>query len=156
MWILTAEPVSEVGVQALVGLSSSPITSVPRHCWAVSNANERTLERMPFGKPRLMHTSFLIRGPLIRTVGLIVATMRVIPPCTLALSAVLSLCILATAQKYDVTTTNGMITGHLAPGMRNTVEFLVIPYAQPPLGRLRFAEPLPLNSKTDYVASSWV
>lgn len=62
----------------------------------------------------------------------------------------------ATAQKYDVVTTNGKITGHLAPDMRNIVEFLGIPYAQPPVGQLRFAEPLPPKGKTDYVASDWV
>lgn len=85
-----------------------------------------------------------------------VATMRALSPRTLMLAVVLSLFTFAEAQRYGVTTSNGRITGHLAPGMRNTVEFLGIPYAQPPLGRLRFAEPLPPNGKTDYVASSWV
>lgn len=82
--------------------------------------------------------------------------MRAVSHYTLALTAVLSLFTFAGAQKYEVTTTNGRITGHLAPGMRNTVEFLGIPYAQPPLGRLRFAEPLPPMGETDYVASYWV
>lgn len=62
----------------------------------------------------------------------------------------------ATAQKYDVVTSNGRISGHPAPGMRDTIEFLGIPYAQPPIGQLRFAEPLPPKGKTAYVALEWV
>ena len=73
----------------------------------------------------------------------------------LALHALISSAF-ATAHKYDVVTTNGRITGHPAPGMRNTIEFLGIPYAQPPIGQLRFAEPLPPKYQTAYVASDWV
>jgi carboxylesterase type B len=78
----------------------------------------------------------------------------------LALNALVS-CTFATAQKQqkyelDVVTSNGKITGHLAPGMRNTVEYLGIPYARPPVGELRFAAPLPLEGKSDYVADNWV
>lgn len=66
--------------------------------------------------------------------------------------------VVAQQQKYDldVVTSNGKITGHLAPGMRNTAEYLGIPYAQPPIGNLRFAAPLALKGKKDYVASDWV
>jgi cholinesterase len=74
---------------------------------------------------------------------------------TLALNAFVSLA-LAARQKYDVATTNGKITGHPAPGMNNTIEFLGVPYAQPPVGQLRFAEPLPPKEKTSYIASDWV
>lgn len=81
--------------------------------------------------------------------------MRVLASCAIALTAVVPFT-LAAAQKYDLVTTNGQITGHLAPGMRNMVEFLGIPYAQPPVGNLRFAEPLPPKGKTAYVASDWV
>lgn len=84
--------------------------------------------------------------------------MRVQAICTLASSAFASLTPAAAVQKseLDVVTSNGKITGHLAPGMRNTVEYLGIPYAQPPVGELRFAAPLPLEGKTDYVAADWV
>lgn len=85
--------------------------------------------------------------------------MRVQTLCALASSAFVSLTLAAAAvQKsdFDVLTSNGKITGHLAPGMRNTVEYLGIPYAQPPVGELRFAAPLPLERKTDYVAEDWV
>jgi hypothetical protein len=74
---------------------------------------------------------------------------------TLVLSASISLA-LALSHKYDVATTNGKITGHDAPGMGNTIEFLGIPYAQPPVGQLRFAEPLPLKGRAAYIASDWV
>jgi len=57
---------------------------------------------------------------------------------------------------YDVVTTNGKITGHPAPNVRNTVEFLGIPYAQPPVGQLRFAPPQPPGSNGSFVAANWV
>jgi hypothetical protein len=79
--------------------------------------------------------------------------------CSLALEAFVSCTALAPAQqKYDldVLTSNGKITGHVAPGMHNTAEFLGIPYAQPPVGELRFAEPSPPKGKIDYVAEDWV
>lgn len=86
--------------------------------------------------------------------------MRVQVLCSLALNAFVSCAALAAAQqqKYDldVVTSNGRITGHVAPGMRKTAEFLGIPYAQPPVGEFRFAKPLPPKGKTDYVALDWV
>ena len=84
--------------------------------------------------------------------------MRVANPCSLALNAFISFTALAAAaaQRYDVETTNGKVTGHLAPEMRNTAEYLGIPYAQPPVGQLRFAPPLPPKGKNVYVASDWV
>jgi hypothetical protein len=84
--------------------------------------------------------------------------MRILASGSLALSAFVSFALATAQQKYDldVVTSNGKITGHLAPGMRKTVEFLGIPYAQPPIGELRFVEPLPLDRETDYVAEDWV
>jgi hypothetical protein len=77
--------------------------------------------------------------------------------CALALNAFVSYTLTAAQESdLDVVTSNGRITGHLAPGMHKTVEFLGIPYAQAPVGRLRFAAPLPLKGKSDYVASDWV
>lgn len=85
--------------------------------------------------------------------------MRVRSFCSLALNAFVS-CRLATAQEQkhylDIVTSNGKITGHVAPGMHNTAEYLGIPYAQPPVGSLRFAEPLAPEGKSDYVAEHWV
>jgi hypothetical protein len=57
---------------------------------------------------------------------------------------------------YNVITTNGKITGHPAPNVRNTVEFLGIPYAKPPVGQLRFAPPLPPDGNESFVAAKWV
>lgn len=57
---------------------------------------------------------------------------------------------------YDVLTTNGKITGHPVPNVRNTVEFLGIPYAQPPAQELRFAPPLPPDTNGSFVAANWV
>jgi hypothetical protein len=57
---------------------------------------------------------------------------------------------------YDVLTTNGKITGHPAPNVRNTVEFLGIPYAKPPVRHLRFAPPLPPDGDGSFVAAKWV
>ncbi|GAB7325729.1 hypothetical protein MBLNU13_g09689t2 [Cladosporium sp. NU13] len=84
--------------------------------------------------------------------------MRVQALCTLASNAFVTLTLAAAAAQksdFDVVTSNGKITGHLAPGMRNTVEYLGIPYAEPPIGKLRFAAPLPLEGKADYVAADW-
>ena len=81
--------------------------------------------------------------------------MRALIFYTFASVAFVSLAV-AAERKYDVITTNGKITGHDAPGMRNTIEFLGIPYAQPPVGRLRFAEPLPPKGNAAYIASDWV
>lgn len=57
---------------------------------------------------------------------------------------------------YDIFTTNGKITGHPQPNLRNTAEFLGISYAQPPVGPLRFASPLPPGSNESFVAANRV
>lgn len=43
-----------------------------------------------------------------------------------------------------VSTTSGHIHGKIDPALPNVRQFLGIPFAQPPLGELRFAPPLPL------------
>jgi carboxylesterase type B len=55
-----------------------------------------------------------------------------------------------------VHTTNGAITGHAAPGAPEVTEFLGIPYAKPPVGRLRFAAPERDNLQRTYNASDFV
>lgn len=56
-----------------------------------------------------------------------------------------------------VQTTNGLIIGHQAPNRSNVVEFLGIPYAQPPLDQLRFASPVKYGTSNGiYNASQWV
>ena len=60
------------------------------------------------------------------------------------------------SDSLTVQTANGPITGHPAVNRSNVAEFLGIPYAQPPIGSLRFAPPEPYNSSEEYIASDWV
>lgn len=60
------------------------------------------------------------------------------------------------SRRYQVTTANGKVTGHLAPHVRNTVEYLGIPYAQPPVGDLRFAASVAPQGRKDLIAADWV
>jgi hypothetical protein len=81
------------------------------------------------------------------------------PPLFWTLALTFLSCALATLpplRDYDVLTANGKITGHPAPSVRSTVEFLGIPYAQPPVGQLRFAPPLPPDSNGSFFAAEWV
>lgn len=57
-----------------------------------------------------------------------------------------------------VQTSNGFIIGHEAPNASNVVEYLGIPYAQPPIGDLRFAAPVALEGdpKSTFKASEFV
>lgn len=67
---------------------------------------------------------------------------------------------LATAtptKSYEtVQTQNGPITGHPAPNAKDVWEYLGIPYAQPPLGNLRFAAPKKYAGKGPYKAANYV
>jgi cholinesterase len=55
-----------------------------------------------------------------------------------------------------VKTGNGDITGHRAPKAKEVWEFLGVPYAQPPLGDLRFAAPQKYTGKGPYTAANFV
>ena len=62
---------------------------------------------------------------------------------------------LAAASVLSVRTTNGLITGHPAANISSISEFLGIPFAQPPVGNLRFAPPQPYHGTGPYVAASY-
>ncbi|KAK0721180.1 Alpha/Beta hydrolase protein [Apiosordaria backusii] len=50
-------------------------------------------------------------------------------------------CYSAIEKHGPVSTSSGLITGHIAPNTECVMEFLGIPYAKPPVGDLRFAPP---------------
>jgi cholinesterase len=68
----------------------------------------------------------------------------------------LSLAAPKTSSIEHVKTANGRITGHRSPKANEVWEYLGIPYAQPPLGDLRFAAPQEYKNKGDYVAANFV
>ncbi len=55
-----------------------------------------------------------------------------------------------------VKTENGLITGHRSSKADAVWEYLGIPYAEPPLGNLRFAAPQKYTGKGPYNATSFV
>jgi Carboxylesterase family len=55
-----------------------------------------------------------------------------------------------------VKTTSGTIIGHAASKRSAVSEYLGIPFAQPPLGKLRFAAPQPFKSNGKVIASNFV
>lgn len=60
-----------------------------------------------------------------------------------------------TANYMSVNTTNGVVVGHAANSSACVVEYLGIPFAQPPVGDLRFAAPQALNTTGEYVAAEF-
>jgi hypothetical protein len=62
----------------------------------------------------------------------------------------------AWAVGQAVNTTSGTIVGHAATNTTNVSEYLGIPYAQPPIGALRFAAPQPYQSNETFIASKFV
>ena len=61
-------------------------------------------------------------------------------------------------HNHQVKTSNGIIIGHAAPNASQVVEYLGIPYAQPPIGDLRFAAPIAYkgNATSIFNASEFV
>jgi Carboxylesterase family len=57
-----------------------------------------------------------------------------------------------------VKTTSGTVVGHAAQSRNQVSEYLGIPFAQPPVGNLRFAAPQPFNGTTNstIIASKFV
>lgn len=55
----------------------------------------------------------------------------------------------------QVNTTSGIIRGHAAANRTEVSEYLGIPFAQPPVGDLRFAAPEPYRSSQAFDASSY-
>ncbi|UPK92526.1 hypothetical protein LCI18_003461 [Fusarium solani-melongenae] len=60
-----------------------------------------------------------------------------------------------TTNFITVDTSNGPITGHLADNSACVVEYLGIPYAKPPVGKLRFAPPERFTSREPYKAEKF-
>lgn len=56
----------------------------------------------------------------------------------------------------EVQTTSGLVKGHVGPLRPEVFEYLGVPYASPPLGDLRFAAPIGLNSTQTILAESYV
>lgn len=60
-----------------------------------------------------------------------------------------------TSQFLTVSTSNGPIIGHAASNSNCVVEYLGIPFAQPPVGDLRFAPPAKITTKKTYEAAAF-
>lgn len=56
---------------------------------------------------------------------------------------------------HRVKTTSGIILGHPGANRTEVSEYLGIPFAQPPVGSLRFAAPEPFRSSSTFNASSY-
>lgn len=56
---------------------------------------------------------------------------------------------------HQINTTSGIIVGHAATNRSEVSEYLGIPFAQPPVGSLRFAAPEPYRSSSIFNASSY-
>lgn len=92
--------------------------------------------------------SFVLFSDIIRMRGLLAVSAWL---CASQLS------LAAPSTSFEtVETENGRITGHRAPKANVVWEYLGIPYAQPPLGDLRFAAPQKYKGKGPYTAAKFV
>lgn len=80
-------------------------------------------------------------------------TLLLLPSMKLA---VLGFASLIAAKVISVSTQNGEIVGHDVPGSPGVMEWLGVPYAQPPVGDLRFASPRSYKGSGVQVASKYV
>ncbi|EHK43838.1 hypothetical protein TRIATDRAFT_137796 [Trichoderma atroviride IMI 206040] len=60
-----------------------------------------------------------------------------------------------TRQFLTVSTSNGPVIGHAASNSDCVIEYLGIPFAQPPVGDLRFAAPAKITAKNTYEAAHY-
>lgn len=68
-------------------------------------------------------------------------------------------CCLVLAKPWSGTTAqtaNGPIVGHRASNRSHVIEYLGIPYAEPPVGPWRFAAPQKYTTKKKVIASQFV
>ena len=61
-----------------------------------------------------------------------------------------------TVTAKPVNTSSGPVEGHIATNAENVYEYLGIPYAQPPVGELRFAAPQPYVGNNTINGTSFV
>jgi hypothetical protein len=59
-------------------------------------------------------------------------------------------------DRFMVETSNGPISGHAATNAPRVGEYLGVPYAQPPVGDLRFAPPVRHSGSAPQEAKNWV
>jgi carboxylesterase type B len=69
---------------------------------------------------------------------------------------VLGFAALVAAKDYSVSIHNGLFIGHDVPSTPGVMEWLGVPYAQPPVGDLRFAAPRAYEGSGVHVASKYV
>ncbi|KAL1963027.1 hypothetical protein VTN77DRAFT_8775 [Rasamsonia byssochlamydoides] len=73
----------------------------------------------------------------------------------IALLSAIAPAVLADNSTFEASTSNGLIIGHRSSKSPDVIEYLGIPYAQPPVGELRFAPPQKYEGQGVYVASDY-
>jgi len=67
---------------------------------------------------------------------------------------ILSVQALSRTVGAQIQTSSGVVSGHPASNASGVSEYLGIPFAQPPVGKLRFQPPVPLSSPSSVVNGS--